>query len=61
MGTIYALSSKMRYDGNGCSRSNQSLIVVGNLEFNGSPACLRSDYVLEKNVYVPPDGLHLSQ
>ncbi|MGN6578146.1 MAG: pilus assembly protein TadG-related protein [Nocardioides sp.] len=61
VGTIYALSSKLRYDGNGCSRSMESLIVVGNLEFNGNPACLRSDYVLEKNVYVPPDGLHLSK
>ena len=60
-GTIYALSGNLRYDGNGCSRSNQSLIVVGDLEFNGSPACMRSDYVMEKNVYVPPDNLHLSK
>ncbi len=61
VGTIYALSANMRYDGNGCARTNQSLIVVGDLEFNGSPACLKSDYVMEKNVYVPPDNLHLSK
>lgn len=60
-GTIYAASSTMRYDGNGCSTTIQSLIVVKNLEFNGSPACLRSHYAHEANVYVPADGLHLSR
>ena len=60
-GTIYAVASTMRYDGNGCSTMNQSLIVVNNLEFNGSPACLKSNYNLNTNVYVPADGLHLSQ
>ena len=47
--------------GNGCSRTNRALIVVDRLEFNGSPACLRSDYTLNENVYVPPDQLHLSK
>ena len=61
IGTIYAYSSKMRYDGNGCGRTNRALIVVDRLEFNGSPACLRSDYTLNENVYVPPDQLHLSK
>ena len=60
-GTIYATSSTMRYDGNGCATTNQALIVVKNLEFNGSPACLKSNYNLNTNVYVPADGLHLSQ
>lgn len=60
-GTIYAASSTMRYDGNGCSTANQSLIVVKNLEFNGNPACLKSNYAPNANVYVPADGLHLSQ
>jgi hypothetical protein len=61
VGTIYAMSGKLRYDGNGCAKTNQALIVVDQLEFNGSPACLRSDYTLSANVYVPPDQLHLSQ
>ena len=61
IGTIYAYSSKMRYDGNGCSQTNRALIVVDRLEFNGSPACLKSDYTLNENVYVPPDQLHLSK
>jgi Flp pilus assembly protein TadG len=61
IGTIYAFSANMRYDGNGCSNTNQSLIITGDLEFNGSPACLKSNYVQEKNVYVPPDNLHLSK
>jgi Flp pilus assembly protein TadG len=61
VGTVYALSANMRYDGNGCAHTNQSLIITGDLEFNGSPACLKSNYVQNKNVYVPPDGLHLSE
>lgn len=60
-GTIYAVASTMRYDGNGCSTTNQALIVVKNLEFNGNPACLKSNYNLNTNVYVPADGLHLSR
>lgn len=60
-GTIYGLSATMRYDGNGCARTHQSLIIVGDLEFNGNPACLRSNYALSANVYVPPNGLHLSR
>ena len=60
-GTIYAYSAKMRYDGNGCSKTSQSLIIVNTLEFNGNPACLKSDSTLNTNVYVPPDQLHLSR
>ena len=60
-GTIYAHSAKMRYDGNGCTKTHQSLIVVRTLEFNGNPACLQSTYDQDKNVYVPPDNLHLSR
>jgi hypothetical protein len=61
VGTIYSMSGKLRYDGNGCAKTNQALIVVNQLEFNGSPACLKSDYTLSANVYVPPDQLHLSK
>lgn len=61
IGTIYAYSANLRYDGNGCSLANQALIVVDSLEFNGDGSCLKSDYVHNKNVYVPPDGLHLSE
>ncbi len=60
-GTVYAYSAKMRYDGNGCAKTSQSLIIVKTLEFNGNPACLKSDYTLNANVYVPPDQLHLSK
>jgi Flp pilus assembly protein TadG len=59
-GTIYAASGHMRYDGNGCNRTNEALIIVKELEFNGNPACLKSNYTLSANVYVPADGLHLS-
>jgi hypothetical protein len=61
VGTIYGYSAKMRYDGNGCTNTNESLIVVGALEFNGNNSCLQSTYTKSVNVYVPPDGLHLSR
>ena len=61
VGTIYGYSAKMRYDGNGCTETSESLIVVNSLEFDGNNACLQSNYVKDKNVYVPPDGLHLSK
>jgi hypothetical protein len=61
VGTIYGYSAKMRYDGNGCTNTNESLIVVGALEFNGNNSCLQSTYTKSANVYVPPDGLHLSR
>ena len=61
IGTIYALSSTMRYDGGGCANTNESLIITGNLEFNGSPACLNTDYIQEKNVQIPPGDLHLTK
>jgi hypothetical protein len=61
IGTVYGYSMKLRYDGNGCGTTNQALIVVKQLEFNGSPACLKSDYTLGSNVYVPPDRLRLSK
>lgn len=60
-GTIYALSANMEYDGNSCSDTYQALIIVDSLEFNGEGTCLASHYSLEKNVYVPPSQLHLSQ
>lgn len=59
-GTVYANSARMRYDGNGCAKTSQSLIIVRTLEFNGNNACLRSQYDAEDNAYVPPDQLHLS-
>ena len=61
VGTIYGYSATMRYDGNGCTNTNESLIVVNSLEFNGNNACLQSTYTKSVNVYVPPDGLHLSK
>ena len=51
----------MEYDGNSCSSTYQSLIVVHDLEFNGEGTCLASTYTLEKNVYVPPSALHISK
>ena len=61
VGTIYGYSAKMRYDGNGCTVANESLIVVNSLEFNGNNACLKSTYTKWPTSTCPPDGLHLSK
>lgn len=60
-GTIYAVSAHLRMNGNGCNATLQALIVIADLEMNGSPACLRSHYMLEQNVVLPPGALHLDE
>lgn len=59
-GTIYLSSGRLQMNGNGCSSIYNALIVVKDLEMNGSPSCLRSAYTLSTNVQIPPAGLHLS-
>jgi hypothetical protein len=61
VGTVYAYSAEMTYDGNGCTSTNTSLIVVGGLTFNGTNACLQTNYTESANVYVPPSDPHLTQ
>ncbi len=61
VGTIYANSARMLFDGNGCAGTNQALIIVADLELNGTNSCLGSDYQQNVNVYVPPAALHLSK
>ncbi|HET7387905.1 MAG TPA: pilus assembly protein TadG-related protein [Nocardioidaceae bacterium] len=60
-GTIYALSGLLDYRGNGCGTVSTALIDVGGMEFSGTNSCLASDYVLEDNVYVPPQDPHLTK
>jgi len=60
-GTIYAPSAKLQMNGNGCAATFEALIVVGTIEMNGSPSCLRSAYARSNNVDLPADQLHLTK
>lgn len=60
-GTIYAPSSKYRFNGNGCSYPQTALIIVKTLELNGNNACLKATYTQGSNVQIPPGALHLDQ
>jgi Flp pilus assembly protein TadG len=59
-GTIYAASGTLAYNGNGSLGTN-SLIVVNDISFAGSPSAFVSSYTQDKNVTVPPSLMHLSQ
>ena len=55
-GTIYLASGKLQMNGNGCTSTYNSLIVVDDLEMNGNPSCLVSSYSEQQNVELPlPD------
>ena len=58
-GTIYMASGKLQMSGNGCATTN-ALVVVGDLEMNGSGSCLHSSYVPSDNVRLPPARLRLN-
>jgi hypothetical protein len=59
-GTIYAARGTLQYNGNGALGTN-SLIVVNDFSFAGSPSAFVSSYTQDKNVTVPPSSMHLSQ
>ncbi|NMM22099.1 MAG: hypothetical protein HHJ11_01125 [Phycicoccus sp.] len=59
-GTIYAARGTLQYNGNG-ALGTDSLIVVNDFSFAGSPSAFVSSYTQEKNVTVPPSSMHLSQ
>jgi hypothetical protein len=60
-GTIYAKSGTLNYRGNGAGLALDSLIVVGDLSFNGNPSAFTSVYTVAKNVQLPPGALYLSR
>jgi Flp pilus assembly protein TadG len=60
-GAIYAASSQLLVNGNGCSTSFQSAVIVKNLEFNGNPSCLSIVYDESLNPKAVASGLHLDQ
>jgi hypothetical protein len=60
-GTIYLRSGTLNYRGNGAGLAMDSLIVVGNLSFDGNPSAFTSLYTVSKNVKLPPGALYLSR
>ncbi|WP_310962870.1 pilus assembly protein TadG-related protein [Nocardioides terrisoli] len=60
-GTIYAVSGRFDYRGNGSGAALDSLIVVGDLTFSGNNATLASTYTQEKNLGLPPAAPYLSK
>jgi hypothetical protein len=52
-GTMYALSAKFSYGGNAGGQGFDSLIVAGDLGFNGNNAALATQYNPDKNVPFP--------
>ena len=60
-GTIYAKSGTLNYRGNGAGGVLDSLMVVGNIDFSGSPSAFKSSYTQSANVDIPVSDMHLSQ
>jgi hypothetical protein len=60
-GTIYLKSGTLNYRGNGAGLALDSLIVVGDLSFDGNPSAFTSVYTVAKNVQLPPGALYLSR
>lgn len=59
-GSIYMKSGTLQMNGNGCSSVYNSMIVVGNVDMNGNPTCLNSQYTNTQNPLADPD-LHLDR
>ncbi len=60
-GTLYAPAATIQMNGNGCTNPINALIIVSDIEMNGNPACLRSNYTQNLNVQIPPGELHLDR
>jgi hypothetical protein len=60
-GTIYLQNGTLNYRGNGAGLALDSLIVLGNLDFNGNPSQFKTMYSQSKNVQLPPGALYLSK
>ena len=60
-GTIYILNGTLNYRGNGNGLSIDSLVVVGDLNFNGNPSAFKMTYTANNNVAIPPSPSRLTQ
>lgn len=60
-GTVYFKSGTFDYRGNGAGLYDDSLIVVGDLDFSGNPAALQSTYTQSNNVVITTPSMGLTQ
>ena len=60
-GTVYFKSGTFDYRGNGAGIFDDSLIVVGDLDFSGNPAALQSTYTQTNNVVITTPSMGLTQ
>jgi hypothetical protein len=58
---VYVKSGTFDYRGNGAGLFDDSLNVVGDLDFSGNPAALQSTYTQTNNVVITPPSLGLTQ
>ena len=60
-GTVYMPASKMIMSGGGCLATYGTLVLVGDLGYNGNNTCLKATYDPTKGAQVPPDNLRLTR
>jgi hypothetical protein len=60
-GTVYLKSGRLDYRGNGAGAAMDSLVVVGDMAFDGNPSQFDLVYTEARNVQLPAGALHLSQ
>jgi Flp pilus assembly protein TadG len=59
-GTVYFKSGTFDYRGNGAGLCDDSLIVVGDLDFSGNPSALHSTYTQTNNVVITAPSMGLT-
>ena len=60
-GSVYMPSSKMVMSGGGCVATYATLVIVGDLGYNGNNTCLKATYDASKGAQVVPDNLRLTK
>jgi Flp pilus assembly protein TadG len=60
-GTVYMPASKMIMSGGGCMATYGTLVLVGDLGYNGNNTCLKATYDPTKGAQVVPDNLRLTR
>ncbi len=59
VGAIYAKSSTLQINGNGCSTTYNSMVVTDNMDMNGTNSCLTATYSVDQNPAPAPGAVHL--
>ena len=60
-GTVYAKSGTFDYRGNGAGIFDDSLVVVGDLDFSGSRSAMVLTYTANNNVVITTPSMGLTQ